>query len=75
MNEILTDSWVIFKINITIRSSRASLTISGVGSSEPQLQTGGGWLLFGAVWRVYEPAQVFLEGVQQSLDQGVVRFV
>lgn len=51
------------------------VTISGVGVSEPQLKTCSSWVMFSAIWWVYEPVKISLQGVQQSLDQDVVGLV
>lgn len=54
---------------------RVSLTISGVGMNEPQLQTGCSRVLFAAVRWVHEPLKIPLQRVQQNVDQGIVGLV
>lgn len=51
------------------------LTISGTGISKPQLQTCSSWVLFAAIWWVYEAVKISLKGVQQSMDRGMVGHV
>lgn len=51
------------------------LTAGELRVAEPQLQAGGGWMLFSAIWRIQEQPQLQLQGVQDRLDQGVVGLI
>lgn len=38
-------------------------TVGQAGLGEPELQTGGRWVFFGAIWWIHEETQILLQGV------------
>lgn len=51
------------------------LTTGKVRMRKHQLQTGGGWMIFSAIWRIYEESQVLLKGLKQGPNKWIIGLV
>lgn len=51
------------------------LTAGKVRMRKHQLQASGSWMLFSAIWRIYEESQVLLKGLKQGPNKRIIGLV